>query len=143
MTTTSRLVLTAALALPNTLAAQSAIELDEALVTSGLIPVAVGETGATVEILDDDEIADGAATLDDTLERLPGVAVTRTGTPGSNADLRIRGLPQRYTGVTIDGIDVIDPSAPQAALNFGTMTRALADRIEVAKGTQTAVYGSD
>ncbi|MBT8416055.1 MAG: hypothetical protein KJO42_01315, partial [Silicimonas sp.] len=87
MTTTSRLVLTAALALPNTLPAQSAIELDEALVTSGLIPVAVGETGATVEILDDDEIADGAATLDDTLERLPGVAVTRTGTPGSNADL--------------------------------------------------------
>ena len=139
----SRLLLTAALVLPQTAFAQGVIELDEALVTSGLIPVAVNETGASVEIIDSGEIADGAATLDDTLERLPGVSVTRTGTPGANADIRIRGLPQRYTGVTIDGIDVIDPSAPQSALNFGTMTRALADRIEVAKGTQTAVYGSD
>jgi vitamin B12 transporter len=139
----SRLLLTAALVLPRTVFAQGVIELDEALVTSGLIPVAVNETGASVEILDAGDIADGAATLDDTLKRLPGVSVTRTGTPGANADVRIRGLPQRYTGVTIDGIDVIDPSAPQSALNFGTMTRALADRIEVAKGPQTAVYGSD
>ena len=139
----SRLLLTAALVLPQTVFAQGVIELDEALVTSGLIPVAVNETGASVEILDAGDIADGAATLDDTLKRLPGVSVTRTGTPGANADVRIRGLPQRYTGVTIDGIDVIDPSAPQSALNFGTMTRALADRIEVAKGPQTAVYGSD
>ena len=143
MKTRSRLLVTAALVLPQTAFAQGVIELDEALVTSGLIPVEVNETGATVEILDGEDIAEGAATLDDTLERLPGVTVTRTGTPGANADVRIRGLPQRYTGVTIDGIDVIDPSAPQAALNFGTMTRALADRIEVAKGTQTAVYGSD
>lgn len=143
MKTRSGLLLTAALVLPQTTFAQGVIELDEALVTSGLIPVAVNETGASVEIVDADDLAEGAATLDDTLERLPGVTVTRTGTPGANADLRIRGLPQRYTGVTIDGIDVIDPSAPQSALNFGTMTRALADRIEVAKGTQTAVYGSD
>lgn len=143
MKTRSRLLLTVALVLPHAALAQGVIELDEALVTSGLIPVAVNETGASVDILDAATIAEGAATLDDTLERLPGVSVTRTGTPGSNADIRIRGLPQRYTGVTIDGIDVIDPSAPQSALNFGTMTRGLADRIEVAKGTQTAVYGSD
>ena len=143
MKTKTHLLLSVALVLPQIAFAQGAIELDEALVTSGLIPVAVNETGATVEILEADEIEDGAATLDDTLERLPGVTVTRTGTPGSNADLRIRGLPQRYTGVTVDGIDVIDPSAPQSALNFGTLTRGMAGRIEVAKGTQTAVYGSD
>ena len=143
MKSRTTLMLSAALALPQGVFAQGAIELDEALVTSGLIPVAVNETGATVEIIDSDDIADGAVTLDDTLEKLPGVSVTRTGTPGSNADIRIRGLPQRYTGVTIDGIDVIDPSAPQAALNFGTLTRGMADRIEVAKGTQTAIYGSD
>ena len=137
------LLLSAALALPQAVLAQGVIELDEALVTSGLIPVAVNEAGATVDIVEADDIEEGAATLDDTLERLPGVSVTRTGTPGANADIRIRGLPQRYTGVTIDGIDVIDPSAPQSALNFGTITRALADRIEVAKGTQTSVYGSD
>lgn len=139
----SQLFLTAALLAPQFSFAQGVIELDEALVTSGLLPVAVNETGASVEIVTSEEIRSGPATLDDTLERLPGVAVTRTGTPGSNADLRIRGLSQRYTGVTIDGIDVIDPSAPQSALNFGTMTRALADRVEVAKGTQTAIYGSD
>lgn len=139
----TRLLLSAALMLPHVALAQGVIELDEALVTLGLIPVAVNETGAAVEVVDAEALTEGAVTLDDTLERLPGVSVTRTGTPGSNADIRIRGLPQRYTGVTIDGIDVIDPSAPQSALNFGTMTRALADRIEVAKGTQTTVYGSD
>ena len=48
MKTRSRLLLTAALVLPQTAFAQGVIELDEALVTSGLIPVAVNETGASV-----------------------------------------------------------------------------------------------
>lgn len=143
MKTKSQFLLSAALVLPQTVFAQGVIELDEALVTSALIPVAVNETGASVQILHGEDVAGGPATLDDTLERVPGVAATRTGTPGSNSDIRIRGLSQRYTGVTIDGIDVIDPSAPQAAVNFGTLTRGIADRIEIAKGSQTAIYGSE
>ena len=134
--------LTAAV-LPHTAAAQGAFELDEAFVYSGLLPVEVNRTGASVEILEEDDIEDGPIAIDVHLERLPGVTVTTSGALGGNSVVRIRGLPQRYTGVTFDGIDISDPSAPQTDFNFGTLTSALTNRIEVAKGSQTTFYGSD
>ncbi len=129
--------------LPQVAAAQGAFELDEAFVFSGLLPVEVNRTGASVEVLEEGDIENGPIAIDDRLERLPGVTVTTSGTLGGNSVVRIRGLPQRYTGVTFDGIDISDPSAPQTDFNFGTFTSALSNRIEVAKGSQTTFYGSD
>lgn len=122
--------------------AQSTFELEDATVYSGFLPVDANSIGATVEILTDEALEDGGLSVDDTLERVPGLGVTRTGPAGANADIRLRGLPQRYTGVSIDGIQVNDPTAPTPSFNFGTMTRPLANRIEVAKGSQSTFNGS-
>ena len=123
--------------------AQGTIELDEAIVFSGIIPVDVNRTGTTVEVIDEETIETGPQNLEATLDRIPGVSVTSSGPLGTTSALRIRGLAQYYTGVTFDGIEVTDPSVPQNFYDVGLATRAGIGRIEIAKGVQTTVYGSD
>lgn len=139
----TRLLLTAALAVPQAVHAQGAIELDEALVTSGLIQVDVNRTGASVEVIEATDLEGGTQSVQETLTRLPGVSVVANGGLGQESTLVIRGLGETYIGVTFDGIEVTDPAAPTNAFAFGQLTRPAAGRIELAKGTQTAVYGSD
>ncbi len=143
MKTKSKLFLTAAFLLPQAAFAQSAIELDEALVTSGLIPVEVNRTGASVEVIGAEDLAGGSQSVQEALTRLPGVSVVANGGLGQESTLVIRGLGETYIGVTYDGIEVTDPAAPTNTFAFGQLSRPGAGRIELAKGTQTAVYGSD
>lgn len=143
MTTRTRLLLSAAFLLPQAAPAQATIELGEAVVTSTLIPVEVNRTGASVEVIEGEDIAGGSQSVQETLTRMPGVSVVANGGLGQESTLVIRGLGETYVGVTYDGIEVTDPAAPTNAFAFGQLTRSGAGRIELAKGTQTAVYGSD
>ncbi len=129
--------------LPGNALAQSAIELDEAVVYSGLIPVDINRTGATIEVLETEDLETGAQSIEDALDALPGISTSSNGTLGTVTALRLRGLDGKYIGVTIDGIEVTDPSSVQTSFNFGTLTRGFPGRIELAKGNQTAIYGSD
>ena len=139
----SFLLLTAAAIVPQAALSQDVIELDEAFVFSGLVPVEVNRTGSTVEIVDEDDLAASEAGVENTLDRLPGVSVTSNGGLGTTSTVRVRGLDGKYIGVTIDGIEVTDSASPQTSFNFGSFSRGLVDRLELAKGTQTTVYGSD
>ena len=136
------LVLTAAV-LPHGTFAQGAFELDEAFVFSGLLPVDVNRTGASVEVVTEDDLSGAAQSVQEVITRLPGISVVANGGLGQESTLAIRGLGETYIGVTFDGIEVTDPAAPTNAFAFGQLTRAAVGRLEVAKGTQTAVYGSD
>ncbi len=133
----------AALLLPAPVWAQSAFELDEAVVTSNLIDTAPNRTGATIEVVTSDDLVAAPVAVQDTLERLPGVTAVQTGGFGTESTVSIRGLNEYYIGVTYDGIEVTDVAAPQNQFPFGQLSRPQVGRIEVAKGTQTAIYGSD
>jgi len=123
--------------------AQESFVLDEIVASAGLLPVAVNRTGATVETVDGETVAQGEQSVAQTLDRLPGVSLTSNGGLGSTATLRLRGLGGSYIGVRVDGMDMTDPSSTQTTFNFGTLTKGLPGRIEVLKGAQSAVYGSD
>ncbi|MBL4918493.1 TonB-dependent receptor plug domain-containing protein [Szabonella alba] len=112
--------------------------------TASSEPVEIGRTGATVDVVTEEDIRKAgdisAATL---LARLPGVSMTRNGGLGASSALRLRGLSGPYIGVRIDGIDVADPSGTQCAYDFGTTTMGGISRIEVLRGSQSALYGSE
>lgn len=123
--------------------AQQVISLDEIVVSGSLSPVSKGRTGATVEILEDEDMATTDASAIERLTRLPGVNATANGGLGAGSTVQIRGLPARYVIVRLNGIDMNDPSGTQSSFNFGTLTSAGIDRIEVLKGSQSALYGSE
>ncbi|GAA0285388.1 TonB-dependent receptor [Rhodovulum strictum] len=123
--------------------AQQSLLLDEITASASLVPIEINRTGTTVETLDGADIAAGGLSIGQTLALLPGVSITANGGLGATSTLRLRGLGGSYIGVRIDGMDMTDPSSTQTAFNFGTLIAGMPDRIEVLKGTQSALYGSN
>ena len=118
-------------------------DLGEIILSATLTPLALNRTGATVSVIEAEELAEGRVQLADSLDRVPGVSVTQNGGPGSTARLRVRGLGPQYVGVRIDGIDVTDPSSVQTSFDFGGLVGAGLGRTEIVKGSQSALYGSN
>lgn len=119
------------------------IALDEIVVTGNLEPVAAKRTGANVAVVSGEEIAQRAERqVTATLARQPGLYVRASGSVGGNSGLWIRGLNPHYSLVLVDGINVGDPAGTQVTFNFGGMTTLGLGRIEVLKGSQSALYGS-
>ncbi len=127
--------------------AQDDFALDEIVVSgalTALTPQPLARTGATVDILEAGDLASSpSSTLAGTLDTLPGISFSSNGGLGTNTTLRIRGLDSSYIGVRIDGIDVTDPSGTQTAFNFGGLRNTGLGRVEVIKGSQSALYGSE
>lgn len=131
------------MALPGVLHAQ-AFDLGEIVVSANLEATAADRSGATVITIDGSDLQASAETsLIDRLVRVPGLNIRPNGPLGSSTGFTLRGASQNYVPVLIDGIDVTDPSAPQVAFNFGGFTTAGLSRIEVLKGSQSALYGSE
>ncbi|WP_372836708.1 TonB-dependent receptor plug domain-containing protein [Puniceibacterium confluentis] len=139
------ILLCSAALMPSQIAAQSGavIDLDPITVYGGLLPTTLDATGATIDLLDSDDLGQGGSAVGDSLAALPGVTVSANGGLGTRAAVRVRGLDASYLGVRVDGIEVTDPSSTQTSFNFGTLTSGTLDRITLVKGTQSAIYGSD
>lgn len=124
--------------------AQDIFDLGEVTIFSSQTPTEVSRTGVSVDILDEADLQNAAnTTVADQLSRLPGVSVSTNGGLGKQTNLRIRGLSDRYIGVRINGIDVTDPASTQTQYNWGGLTTSGLSRIEVLKGSQSALYGSE
>ena len=123
--------------------AQQTFDLGTLVLSSSLTPVEQGRTGTSVDILEGAEAGGNDTTVIDALTRLPGVSSISNGGLGANGTIQIRGLPSRYVGVRINGIDVTDPSGTQNQFNFGGYTASGVERVEVLKGAQSALYGSE
>ncbi|MBU2980702.1 TonB-dependent receptor [Lentibacter algarum] len=139
----SLLASTAILA-PPAFAQDAAFDLDPIIVeSSSLTPVEQARTGTNVEVLEGEDAGSNDTRVIDRLSRLPGVNVNSNGGLGGASSIQLRGLPSRYVGVRVNGIDVADPTGPQNQFDFGGFTAAGIERVEVLKGSQSAIFGSE
>src|SRR6185503_7127396 len=79
--------------------------------------------------------------VSDVLRDVPGVAVSRSGPVGQFTQVRIRGAESNHTLVLIDGIKASDPFYGE--FEFETLIADDVARVEVLRGEQSALYGSD
>lgn len=79
----------------------------------------------------------------DTLGAIPGVSATRNGPAGGFTGVRIRGADAAQTLVVIDGVRVGDPTSPGGGFDFGTLLSGGIARIDVLRGSNSVIWGSD
>lgn len=102
------------------------------------------ETGASVTIITEKEIEQrGKANVIDLLKDVPGLTIVREADFGGKANVFIRGAKSGNTLILIDGVESNDPSAIDRSFDFANLTADNVERIEVLRGPQSLLYGSD
>jgi outer membrane cobalamin receptor len=114
---------------------------DEVVVTATRVPESRSATTESMAVFTAKDIqALGSTSLVDVLRMVPGLNVESTGGEGALASLFARGGESDYNLVLIDGVRV-NPSGGQ--FDFSRVSGAEIDRLEVVKGGQSSLYGSD
>jgi vitamin B12 transporter len=119
-------------------------DLSTVVVTADRVPAERQDVASSITLITADDIAaKQAPTLTDALKDVPGLNLVQTGGPGGQASVFLRGTNSNHVKVLIDGIDVGDPSAPTGAFDFGQVLTPDIARVEVLRGPQSGLYGSD
>lgn len=116
---------------------------DEIVVTAAQTELPRVAVGSAITVITSEDIDKRGTTLvGDLLREVTGLAVNQSGVQGTTTQVRIRGAEGNHTVVLIDGIQVSNP-AGSSEFNFGNLTTSNIERIEVLRGAQSALWGSE
>ena len=114
----------------------------EIVVTASAVPETVESTPASVTVIHKKEIERREARdVEDVLREVPGLTVSQTGSLGKTSSVFIRGASSKQTLVLWNGIEINDPYF--SGYNWGQFSTAGVERVEVARGPFSSVYGAD
>lgn len=132
-----------ALATTSALADDTPVETPQLLITSGAEPTPTKEVASSFTIVTAEDIATYQYhDLVDALQSVPGLHVVQSGGAGSLTSVFTRGSNSNQTLVMVNGLPINDPSSPAGAANLGNIPLDNVERIEVVRGPQSALYGS-
>src|SRR4029450_4182311 len=113
------------------------------VVTASRAEEKAADTPASVTLIDGERIQRlGSPLVPDLLRLIPSVAVSTNGPAGSLAQVRIRGAEANHTLLFVEGIRANDPAAGNEP-RFELLNADLASRIEVVRGHQSPLWGSE
>ncbi|MGA1844743.1 MAG: TonB-dependent receptor plug domain-containing protein [bacterium] len=120
------------------------ITLPEVVVTATRMETPAREIASSYSVVsgEDMDTAQSRAVIE-ALRDIPGLDPVQVGGLGGNSNIKIRGAETRHTLVLIDGVEVNDPISIDRSSNFSGLLIDNIDRIEVLRGPQSALYGSD
>lgn len=102
------------------------------------------EIASSITIITSDEIEKKKkADVVELLKDLPGIDVAQTGGIGGTSYIYIRGAKPEHTLVMIDGIEMNDPMSFGRSYNLSNLMLENIEQIEIVKGPQSTLYGSD
>ncbi|MBB6469388.1 vitamin B12 transporter [Aminobacter lissarensis] len=120
------------------------IDIGEVVVTPNKTPTDKSKVGSKVEVVTKEDIDKQSKTsLTDYLTLVPGVHVAIPGGTGQETSLSVRGADKKYVKTLFNGIDISDPTSTQVQTPYQNLLIGGIGQIEVLKGSQSTLYGSD
>ncbi len=117
---------------------------DDVLVTPSRTETLRSETGSSVTVVTREQIQhSGQSSVAGVLRGVAGVDVVQQASPGSTTSVFMRGANSEHTKVLLDGIPMNNPADPTRRFDFGSLTIDNIERIEIVRGPQSLIYGSD
>jgi len=118
--------------------------LEEINVVATSSPIPNDQTGNSVTVVTSEQIQQmQRRSAPEILQTVPGLNVVQTGGPGGLTAVFMRGTNANHVKVLIDGIDVNDPGSADQTFDFGQLLAGDIERVEVLRGPQSGLYGSD
>ena len=118
--------------------------LNQIVVSATKTKTTLKKIGHSIEVVTQKQIKDsGFHQLTDLLKTIPSLFVTSNGGPGSVSSLFLRGSNSEFTLFLVDGIKVHDNSSPARGASFQNISLDNVERIEILKGSQSSIWGSD
>ena len=112
------------------------------VVTASSVPESVETTPAAVSVITKSDIEKREARdVSDVLREVPGVTFARTGSPGKATSLFLRGASSKQALVLWNGVAM--NNAYLSGYDFGQLSSAGVQKVEVIRGPYSALYGSE
>jgi len=121
-----------------------AYELSDIVVTATRTATPLYELASSVSLIDSTQIKNSHKfNIYELLQSQPGISISQQGAPGAFTQVYIRGADPSQTQVLIDGIDMNMANDPSNTYDFADLSTDNVDRIEIIRGPQSTLYGSD
>lgn len=119
-------------------------DVEELVITATMVEQEQSRVASSITVVTKEEIKQKQHhTVLEVLRDVPGLDVVRSGGRGGSTSVFIRGGNSEHTLVMLDGIELNDPSSPNRVFNFADLSVDNIERIEILRGAQSTLYGSD
>jgi vitamin B12 transporter len=118
---------------------------EELIVTGSYNPVTNEQLSSSVSVINKEELLQlSSNNVIDALRQIPSLWVEEQGGPGGVTSIALRGAEANHTLVLLDGVQLNDPTNTRGgAFDLNSINIEAIERIEIIRGAQSAVYGSD
>ena len=119
--------------------------IDEVIITANRFPQKQLNTGKVMTVITQREIASSPyQSLAEILNRQVGLSIVGSNnSPGTNMDIYVRGAATGNALILLNGNPIFDPSTIRSTFDINFIPLSTIERIEILKGGQSTIYGSD